>query len=527
MELGISSGVEILVAIGVIFLGGIVLMLFRDLIWRPFAVYNVYTKQGLRGPSYHFLTGSVPEYQELMTKACAEPMKEISHDIVPRIMPHYHKWCQIYGEPFFYWYGVQSRLYIAEPELIKEVLFNKFGFYYKNPPKPLVLALLGRGLGVTNGSQWAKHRRIVSPAFNIDKLKTMVKRMASCTLSILEKWQEMVTQADSYGKEIDVHSEFRALTADIISHTAFGTSYNEGKEVFEFQRELQTMAAEAERSLFIPGSQYIPTSKNRYAWRIDRRVKEILKGIIQSRLKPIPEGTDVDYGNDLLGIMMTANKREMSGIRRNLGMTIDEIMDECKTFFFAGHDTTSNLLTWTVFLLSINPEWQEKLRDEVTNVCGTDIPDADMLGRLKLMSMVLYEALRLYPPGSILTRITYKEMKLGSFALPKETRVVMAILAMHHSKKFWGEDARMFRPERFSGSAAKASIHPNVFIPFSTGPRSCVGQHFAMLEAKTVLSMILQRFSFSLSPAYRHAPIAMLTLQPQYGMQIIFKSVEM
>jgi hypothetical protein len=93
--------------------------------------------------------------------------------------------------------------------------------------------------------------------------------------------------------------------------------------------------------------------------------------------------THVGYGSDLLGIMMTANQKELGGSQRNLSMTIDEIMDECKTFFFAGHETTSNLLTWAVFLLSINPEWQEILRKEVISICGTDIPDADMLSKMK------------------------------------------------------------------------------------------------------------------------------------------------
>nr|ACN39923.1 unknown [Picea sitchensis] len=451
----------------------------------------------------------------------------ISHDIVPRITPEYHKWCQIYGEPFFYWYGIHSRLYISEPELIKEVLSNKFGHYDKPTPRPILLALLGRGLVFADGLRWVKHRRIVSPVFNVDKLKPMVKKMAACTSSMLENWQEMMAQADSHGKEIDVHHDFRALTADIISHTAFGSSYNEGKEVFELQRQLQEMAAKAEQSVFIPGSQYIPTRKNSHAWKIDRRVKEILNSIIQSRLEPrTTTRAHVGYGSDLLGIMMTANQKELGGSQRNLSMTIDEIMNECKTFFFAGHDTTSNLLTWAVFLLSINPEWQEILRKEVISVCGTDIPDADMLSKMKSMTMVLNETLRLYPPASKIIRKAYKAIKLGQFSLPKGAVLSFSILAMHHNEKFWGLDANLFKPERFAAGVSKAAIHPNAFFPFSLGPRNCVGQNFAMLEAKTVLAMILQRLSFSLSPAYKHAPIAVLTLQPQYGMQIIFKSIE-
>ncbi|KAH9319641.1 hypothetical protein KI387_021410, partial [Taxus chinensis] len=396
------SRVETLVFLGFVLFGGLFFKIFIDLIWKPLTFYNAYTTQGIRGSSYRVLSGSVPEYRELMRKAHAEPMKEISHDIVPRVMPHYHKWGQKYGEIFFYWYGIHSRLVIAEPELMKEVLSNKFGYYDKPTPRPLILALLGRGLVFVNGLQWVKHRRIVSPAFNVDKLKGMVKRMAGCTSSMLEKWQEMVAQEDFNGKEIDVQGEFGELTADIISHTAFGSSFNEGKEVFELQKVLQTMAAQAERSVFIPGSQYFPTSKNRYAWRIDRRVREILNAVIKSRLQLVTKGaTDVGYGNDLLGTMMTANKKELNSNQKYLRMTVDEIINECKTFFFAGHETTANLLNWALFLLAINPEWQENLRNEVISVCGTDIPDADMLSRLKLMTMVIYETLRLYPPATM------------------------------------------------------------------------------------------------------------------------------
>jgi cytochrome P450 len=102
---------------------------------------------------------------------------------------------------------------------------------------------------------------------------------------------------------------------------------------------------------------YIPTSKNRYAWKIDRKVKEILSSVIPGRLEPrTTTRTHVGNGNDLLGVMMTASKKELCGIERNISMNIDEIMDECKTVFFTGHETTSNLLTWTVFLLMINSE---------------------------------------------------------------------------------------------------------------------------------------------------------------------------
>jgi PHYB activation tagged suppressor 1 len=126
----------------------------------------------------------------------------------------------------------------------------------------------------------------------------------------------------------------------------------------------------------------MPTSKNRKAWKNDKRIREILNSIIQSRLELKTTGRPhFCYGNDLLGIMMTANKKELCGNQKNLSLT----MDECKTFFFAGNETTSNLLTWTVFLLAINPEWQGILRKEVIRICGTDMPEEEMLSRMNLV----------------------------------------------------------------------------------------------------------------------------------------------
>lgn len=118
----------------------------------------------------------------------------------------------------------------------------------------------------------------------------------------------------------------------------------------------------------------------------------------------------------------------MGGNQKNLTLTTDEIIDECKTFFFAGHETTSNLLTWTVFLLAINLKWQEILRKEVESICGTDIPDADMLSKMKSMTMVLNETLRLYPPVSTLIRKAYKYMKLGPFSLPTSKRCSLVFI---------------------------------------------------------------------------------------------------
>ncbi|XP_058076904.1 cytochrome P450 709B1-like [Magnolia sinica] len=503
--------------------------LFMDLIWRPYAITRHFAKQGIKGPSYSILTGSLKEIERLELEAKQKPMDPSSLDVTPKVLPHYHRWSRDYGETFLFWFGTQPRLSIVDPELIKEVLSTKFEYYTVDKPAPSVHALLGNGLLSLTGVDWVRHRRAVNPAFHVDKLKGMIKRMAACSQSTLDQWANEMAHPGGDQKDFDMHKEFMQLTGDIISHTSFGTSYKEGKEVFQVERELHHMVIESVTDVNIPGSEYLPTKWNRRMWKLEKRLRNQLRAIIESKLRMRNEGQD-DFGDDLLGLMMSIS--EIGGPNKKAKMdatlTINEIIDECKTFFFAGHETTSNLLTWAMYFLSINQEWQEKLREEVASVCGpTKLPDADNLARLKLVTMVIFETLRLYSPVIFTERKAVSDLKLGNLMIPKDTVVTFPFPIIHRNKKYWGDDADEFNPLRFADGFSRAAKHPNALIAFSMGPRVCVGQNFAMLEAKTVLSMILQRFSFSLSPTYKHSPVNNILLQPEFGVPIIFKPLHM
>ncbi|KAI3696098.1 hypothetical protein L1987_79107 [Smallanthus sonchifolius] len=176
--------------------------------------------------------------------------------------------------------------------------------------------------------------------------------------------------------------------------------------------------------------------------------------------------------------------------------------------------------TWST-LLGQHSEWQTHAREEVLHVLGDNNPDIDGLSHLKLMNIIFNEVLRLYSPVALLRRLIHDETKLGSLTLPAGTLIQINTLILHHDKDMWGDDVHEFKPERFSKGVSKVTKGQASYLPFGDGPRICIGQNFAIPEAKTALAMILQHFSFELSPSYTHTPHAITTLQPQFGAHLI------
>ncbi|XP_009339365.2 cytochrome P450 CYP72A219 [Pyrus x bretschneideri] len=495
-------------------------------VWfRPKKLERYLRQQGLGGNSYRLLFGDLKESSMMHKQARSKPMNHLSHDIVPHILPFLHQTVITYGKNSFIWMGPTLRVNILNPEDLRDVL-NRYDDFRKPLSNPIT-RVLPQGLVNIDGEKWTKHKKIINPAFHLEKLKVMVPTFYQCCSEMIDTWENLVANEGLY--ELDVWPWLQSLAADVLSRAAFGSSYEEGKKIFQLLKEHARIGATLLRrsltSVYIPGWRFLPSKMNKRMKEINKEIRVLIMDIINKREGTIKAGDNINK-DDLLGVLLESNSKEIKehGNHKNVGMSIEEVIEECKLFYFVGQETTAAFLVWAMVLLSHNQNWQNRAREEVLQVIGSNnTPTFDELMHLRVVTMILLEVLRLYPPGVEVSRITHKKTQLGKLSLPAGVDVYVPILLVHHDKELWGDDADEFKPERFSGGVSNATNNRFTYFPFGAGPRICIGQNFAMMEAKLALSLILQHFTFELSSSYAHDPSTYATLQPQSGAHIILR----
>ncbi|KAG6556117.1 hypothetical protein Mapa_002058 [Marchantia paleacea] len=474
-------------------------------------------------PGRTFVQGHAHLERKLKEEFDAKPQNlEEPHNIVARFNPFQTFCTKKYGKTFVYWRGREVTLHTQDPEVVREVFVAQTKNFCKTAlQKKQLEALVGKaGIVTAEGSTWAHQRKIVAPAFHVEMLKKLVDPMLTSVNITMEKWEKLVDEGEGTA-EIDVSADVSMMTGDIICRTSFRTTYEKGQQYFYTLMEIVTYTMKQYFNVIIPGFNWIPTAGNRRMWKLRRTIKQLIEEIVLEtrRNKASAESRgDPSYGEDLLGLLMEGSDAEEAKYRLNN----EELIDQVKTFFFAGTDTSAVLLRWALMLLATHLDWQEKAYAEVQSCCGGAPLTFDSLSKLRVVGMILNEALRLYPPAIWMQREATKDLQLSKIFIPKGLIIYFNVLAMHHDPDLWGPDASAFRPERFADGAAKAAKHPQAFVPFSVGPRNCVGQTYALLEAKIIVATIMQKFKFRISPNYIHQPVDDLSPKPKHGVPILF-----
>ncbi|CAL5398173.1 unnamed protein product [Camellia sinensis] len=512
-------------------LGGFVVLfvhLYNVLVWKPRRLRSKLQSQGIRGPSPTFLYGNIPEIKRIqlqMRSKSTTPKDhrhhdgggEIAHDWPATVFPHIEQWRNEYGPTFMYSTGNMQVLCITDPEMAKEVSLctsSSLG-------KPSYLskdrgALLGQGILTSNGPHWAHQRKIIAPEFYPEKVKGMVNQMVDSMTAMLKTWENRIEIVGG-NAEIRVDEDLRILSADIISKACFGSNYSQGEKIFLQLRALQKVMSKG--NIGVPGSRYLPSKNNREIWRLEKEIYSMILNVVKARSEAKSE-------KDLLQMILEAAKNCRDNGDLPLGITPNKfIVDNCKNIYFAGHETTAVSASWCLMLLAAYPEWQARVHSEVLEICGKNLPDADMLQSMKTLTLVIQETLRLYPPVAFGVRETLEDINLKDIHIPKGINIQILKPILQQHPDMWGPDVHQFKPERFAHGTIAACKISQVFMPFGVGPRTCAGQHFAMIELKVILSLILSKFSFSLSPKYRHSPVFRLVIEPEQGVILHVKRV--
>ncbi|XP_057761093.1 cytokinin hydroxylase [Arachis stenosperma] len=492
----------------------------------PFKTHQKLKTCGFGGPLPSFPLGNIQEIKKKNTNRLNSSStlnsSTTTHDIHATVFPYFSRWQNSHGKVFIYWLGTEPFLYIAEPEFLKkmssEVVAKKWGKpnVFKNDRKPM----FGNGLIMVEGNEWFHHRHVVAPSFSPINLKAMASMMKESTEQMMERW---ITQINSGNREIDVEKEIIATAGEIIATTSFGMKDQKAREICEKLRELQMILFKTTRYVGVPFGKWFNTKKTLEAWKLGKEIDKLLLHVITNRKNS--SNKEKDKKEDLLGLLLEANRK----VDGKLGKTLStrQLVDECKTFFFAGHETTALAISWTLFLLAVHEDWQIQLRDEIREVVGDNREiDTNALSGLKKMKWVMNEAVRLYPPAPNVQRQVREDIKVdNNFTVPSGTNIWIDVVGMHHDPTLWGDDVNEFRPERFMDDVNGGCNHKMGYLPFGFGGRMCVGRSLSFMEYKIVLTLILSRFRFKLSQSYQHEPSIMLSLRPTHGIPLIVETL--
>lgn len=386
---------------------------------------------------------------------------------------------------------------LLHPDHIRHVLQGNHGNYWKGDIFQRLARFSGNGLLFSDGETWRRRRRLAAPAFHPAPVATLGGMMVERAEALADQWKR-----EAAGGSVEVSTQMSGLALDIVSRALFGASVEGWKERFAENMAVGVEYANYLVNTVFPAPYWVPTRRN---LDIRRRMKE-LEGFLMEVIAERRRRTGAR--GDLLDMLLDARDEESGE-----GLSDRELMDECTTFITAGHETTAMTLTWCWSLLSLHPDIETRLHDELDSVLGGRSPTSDDAPRLPYTRRIIEETLRLYPPAWAIPRQSRAADEIDGWSIAANASIFISPYVTHRHPGFW-ETPERFDPDRFLPERSRGRPR-YAYFPFGGGPRVCIGREFALLEAQLLLATLAQRVQLALPPGHVPQPNPILTLRPK------------
>jgi cytochrome P450 len=403
--------------------------------------------------------------------------------------------------------GRHALFVLADPALIRRVLQENAANYRRTPFHDRLKSVLGEGLLTSEGELWQSQRALLQPAFRAGRIRRFVALMSDAAEALAARW----AAAAEAGRVLDISQEMSDLTLDIALRCMFGRAQHGGDAALsEAVVAAQDWISGRFWSALPDWTERLPTPANRRFRRALAVLDAAVERVVAARLAA------GEAGDDLLGLLLAAQRAGGAGVDAR------QVRDEAMTMILAGHETSAAALSWAWHLLALHPEAAEGIRAEVGRVLGDAArPAPEHLGQLAHTGAVLQETMRLYPPAGWFGRLAAEPDRLGGHDIPARAILVLSPWLIQRDPRLWPDPAR-FDPGRF---AAGARPPPYAYFPFGGGPRTCIGNHFAMTEMLAALAVLVPRFRLRHASAHAVQPQLLVTLRPAGGLPMRIERV--
>ena len=415
------------------------------------------------------------------------------------------KYSEAYGDTFrFYLGGIKEAIVTIDPAVIQHVLKTNAENYHKSEIQVKRMGhFLGKGLLTTHGEPWKTQRRLIQKGFDRKQLDALAIIMQDSLADSLRDFDAQIRSGP-----VDIYPQLMRITFAMVARSLFGARLK-NEDIDLVSHTICTVQEFIVRQTLQPylNPWFAVSGELRRHEEMRTRADAVLLEYIKKRRNEAP-------GQDLLQTLMDARYTDGEG------MTDELILSESMQLLVAGHETSSNALSWLLYLLSSRPDCLERVRQEFDTVLGGAPLNFGDVMKLEFTGQVIHEALRLYPPFWMVDREAVADDRVGDLEIPRGSTVIVFVYGAHHAPASW-PDPESFNPERFAKGSEKLFM-PFTFLPFGAGPRGCIGGNYAMLQILMILSTVLTRYDFELIPGQTIEARPMVILRPKHGIKMSF-----